>query len=103
MEIIGIDMTKTILYIINDNVFPTNINDTYICLILKINNLKSPSGYKSISLYIVLLKIATKTIANRIKNFLPNIISGNQSAFVNNGLINDNINIAYKAFHFLKS
>jgi hypothetical protein len=49
-----------------------------------------------------MLKIITKTIANRIKEILPDIISPQQSAFLPGRLISDNTLIAFETFHYLK-
>jgi hypothetical protein len=49
-----------------------------------------------------MLKIITKTIANRIKNILPEIVSPQQSAFLPGRLISDNTLIAFETFHYLK-
>jgi cytochrome c-type biogenesis protein CcmE len=48
------------------------------------------------------LKIITKTIANRLKTILPDVISPNQSAFIQGRLITDNTLIASEIFHYLK-
>lgn len=81
---------------------PCNINYTFICLFPKKNDPKLPSDYRSISLSIVVVKIVTKTIANKINTILPNFISLQQSAFLHNRLIFDNTLFAYQAFHYLK-
>jgi cytochrome c-type biogenesis protein CcmE len=49
------------------------------------------------------LKIITKTIANRLKTILPDVISPNQSAFIQGRLITDNTLIASEIFHYLKN
>jgi hypothetical protein len=49
-----------------------------------------------------MLKIITKTIANRIKEILPDIISPQQSAFLPGRLIFDNTLITFETFHYLK-
>lgn len=47
------------------------------------------------------MKIITKVQANRIKPILPSIISKNQSSFVKNRLITNNIMIALEILNYL--
>ncbi|MCH80865.1 non-LTR retroelement reverse transcriptase, partial [Trifolium medium] len=100
-DIVGKDMTNIVLHVLNHDDNPQPFNKTHICLIPKTNNPSLPSDYRPISLCNVTLKIITKTIANRIKIILPNIISPNQSAFVSGRLITDNTIIANEIFHYL--
>ncbi|PNX96792.1 ribonuclease H, partial [Trifolium pratense] len=100
-EIIGEEVTNMVLDVLNNNGDPSHLNSTYICLIPKVKNPSSPSEYRPISLCNVTLKIITKTLANRIKNILPDIISPNQSAFIKGRLITDNTLIASEIFHYL--
>lgn len=71
----------------------------YIVIIPKIKETKSDGNFRHISLCNVLYKITAKTIANRIKQFMPLIISPNQSAFVPSQFITDNLIIAYETLH----
>lgn len=50
----------------------------------------------------VTIKIVTKTITNRIKIILPDIIDEEQSDFVKGRLIIDNALVAMECFHWLK-
>lgn len=55
--------------------------------------------FHPILLYNAILKIVTKTITNRLKPHLNNITNPNQSAFVPNRLITNNIILVYKSLH----
>ena len=47
-------------------------------------------------------KIISKVLANRLKPILSTIISENQSAFVLDRLITDNVLVAFEIMHYLK-
>ncbi|GAU51221.1 hypothetical protein TSUD_412270 [Trifolium subterraneum] len=100
-DIVGKDITKEVLQVLNHGGNPQPYNTTHICLIPKINKPIYPSDFRPISLCNVTLKIITKAIENRIKTILPTIISPNQSAFVPGRLITDNTIIANEIFHYL--
>lgn len=48
------------------------------------------------------MKVITKVMANRMKEFLQGVVSENQSAFIPHRLIFDNILISYEVMHHLK-
>jgi hypothetical protein len=100
-DIIGADITREALHILNNKGSPAPYNNTHICLIPKTNNPIYPSDFRPISLCNATLKIITKTIANRLKPILHEIISPNQSAFIPGRLITDNSLIANEIFHYL--
>lgn len=100
-HIIGDGVTYTILSLLNDKLDPSFLNKTYIAFIPKIKNPKTIKDYQPISLCNIIFKIVTKTIANRLKNVLSDIIHNTQNAFIVRKLIIDNALLAFKAFHFI--
>ncbi|XP_021719329.1 uncharacterized protein LOC110687001 [Chenopodium quinoa] len=81
---------------------PSVINRTNVALTLKVKNPISITQLCPIVLCIVLYKLASKSMANRLKPLLQNIVTENQSAFVPKRLITDNALIALELFHTMK-
>ena len=98
-ELLGEDVTSSVLYFLNFASLPANLNHTFITLIPKVKNPKFVSEFRPISLCNVLYKIFSKVLANRLKKILPNIITENQSAFTKSQLILDNILVAFESLH----
>ncbi|KAH1082203.1 hypothetical protein J1N35_021964 [Gossypium stocksii] len=61
------------------------------------------TNFHPISLCMVIYKIISRALANRMKAALPLCISQNQSAFVPGRMIHDNILIAHDLMHYLQS
>lgn len=101
-SIVGRDITSFALNVLNDGVNPGNINHTFICLIPKKKKPKVANDFRPISLCNVICKIISKTIANRLKIILSNIIGKFQSAFVPGRLTTDNALVAFESFHWLR-
>ncbi|XP_010684899.1 uncharacterized protein LOC104899410 [Beta vulgaris subsp. vulgaris] len=80
-----------------------NVNCTNIALIPKVKPPTVVSEFRPISLCNVLYKIASKAIVLRLKQFLPCIVTENQSAFVPGRMISDNSLIAMEIFHTMKT
>jgi len=100
-EIIGPDILDYVLNILNNEGSIKDINHTYISLIPKVKTPIKPEEFRPISLCNVILKIITKTLANRIKQILPNIVHKNQSAFLSGRLVTDNSLITFETFHYI--
>ena len=60
------------------------------------------SKFHPISLYNVLYKIYSKVLANKLKKFLPSLITEHQSAFAKEKLILYNIMVAFETLHHMK-
>ncbi|KAF5471784.1 hypothetical protein F2P56_008554 [Juglans regia] len=102
-EVVGEQVCSYALNFLNHGGSLNDVNDTYISLIPKVQSPKKVADYRPISLCNVLYKIVSKTIANRLKKILPQIIAPNQSAFVAGRLISDNTMVAYEILHSMNS
>jgi hypothetical protein len=101
-EICGEEVTSAVLRVLERRDDMSDINQTFVVLIPKVASLEELGQFRPISLCNVIYKIASKVMANRLKICLPEIIAGEQSAFVPGRLITDNIIMAYECLHFMK-
>ncbi|XP_024043083.1 uncharacterized protein LOC112099827 [Citrus clementina] len=101
-QIFGKGLTKTCLHILNEQGTLDSLNHTFIALIPKVKKPRKVMEFRPISLCNVVYRIVAKAIANRLKSILNHIISPNQSAFIPNRLIMDNVIIGYKCLHKIR-
>ncbi|KAL0378826.1 UNVERIFIED_CONTAM: hypothetical protein Sradi_3188100 [Sesamum radiatum] len=102
-HIVGSDVTRSVLSMLNDVHLLHKMNFTHIVLIPKRTNPETVSHFRPISLCNTMVKIASKCVANRLKLILDHVISPSQSAFIPNRLITDNVLIAFELNHFVKN
>ncbi|CAN6713710.1 unnamed protein product [Malus baccata var. baccata] len=102
-DIIASDVNNMIVDLMNGSLQPLRLNATHLALIPKVLNPESVSQFRPISLCNYSYKILSKVLANRLKRWLPVLISTTQNAFVEGRQIQDNIGIAHELFHFLKN
>ena len=101
-HVIGKDVIHFVRQILNGNINSSLINKTFITLIPKNKTPTTPKDFRPISLCNVIFKIVSKVVVNRLKELLPSIIHGAQSAFVSGRMIPDNIVVAFEHFHYMK-
>ncbi|XP_026378163.1 uncharacterized protein LOC113272559 [Papaver somniferum] len=98
-DIVGeavVDMTQT--FFKTGNIAKV-FNHTNIALIPKVPLVELVTQYRPIVLCNFIYKILSKTLANRLKPFMNNIISQNQSDFIPKRSISDNIFLANEAIY----
>jgi hypothetical protein len=79
-DLVQNDVCDAVRSFLRGDDIPEGFCDSVIVLIPKVTNAKHLSKFRPISLCNVLYKIASKVVANRLKIFLPDIVSGYQSA-----------------------
>lgn len=93
-SIVGNDLTKAIQSFFIFGFLPKGVNATILALIPKKTDAREMKDYRPISYCNVLYKIISKILANRLKTILPGFIAPNQSAFIEDRLLMENLLLA---------
>lgn len=91
---IGKDFTVAVQSFFSKGFLPKGLNSTILALIPKKDSAQEMRDYRPISCCNVLYKVISKIIANRLKGTLPQCISYNQSAFIKDRLLVENLLLA---------
>lgn len=102
-HIVRDEVSLAALNFLNDDLFDSGINHTHVVPICKIKDPTKANDFQPISLCNVIYKIVIKTLANRLKQILPYIISKSQNAFIPERLITNNVIVACKVLHTTKT
>lgn len=87
---------------LEQGMFPSSLTETNVVLIPKCENPEDMRDLRPISLCNVIYKIIAKVFANKLKCVLPNLISIEQSAFIEGRSILDNAMIATEIIHYMR-
>ena len=90
-EIIKEDLLECLLDFFSGSSIPLGFSHTFLALIPKTTSPQTWNDYRPISLCSNLQKILSKLLNDRLAGFLPELITANQSGFVKNRAIIDNI------------
>ena len=74
-DIVGSSVVNCVLQTLRTGVMPDGLNETFICLIPKVDCPQKITEFRPISLCNVVYKIVSKVLANRLKKILPKVIS----------------------------
>ena len=94
--VVGDNVVTCVLDFLNNGTAPLDFHETHIVLIPKVKSPTKVSEYRPISLFYVVYKLASKVLAKRLKTLLPSLITENQSAFLSERLIIDNVLVAFE-------
>lgn len=93
-SVIAKDFTTAVQSFFSKGFLPKGLNSTILALIPKKESATEMKDYRPISCCNVLYKVISKIIANMLKSTLPQCISPNQSAFVKDRLLVENLLLA---------
>lgn len=93
-SVIGKDFTVAVQSFFSKGFLPKGLNSTILALIPKKDRAQEMRDYRPISCCNVLYKVISKIIANKLKGTLPQCISYNQSAFIKDRLLVENLLLA---------
>lgn len=95
-EIVKEDVINAIMEFFAKGKMLKQVNSTAITLIPKIACPSSISDYRPIACCNVVYKVITKVLTNRLRRVISKLVHDNQSAFIPNRCISDNILLAHE-------
>lgn len=94
-----VGVTQMVENALRTGMIDPRINESYITLIPKDKNPIHISKFRPISLSNVILKVITKTLANRLRNMMKDLIPQTQSSFIRGRQTIDNTIITQEIIH----
>ncbi|KAL4296489.1 hypothetical protein GQ457_12G013640 [Hibiscus cannabinus] len=102
-DLIGPNILRLCHGLLSRQIDMSLVNKTVITLIPKVKDPVHMTQLRPISLCMVVYKIVSKVLVNRMKPFLSACIDDTQAVFLKGRLISDNILIAHELIHYLNS
>lgn len=99
---VGEPLCKLILEIFSTPKKVSEINDTLITLVPKVEPVACVRNFRPISLCNVAYKVVTKILAQRLRPLMASLVHPCQSSFIPNRHSRDNIILAQEIFHSMK-
>ncbi|CAA7058008.1 unnamed protein product [Microthlaspi erraticum] len=93
-DILGSEVSSSVLNFFEANFMPTSLNSTSLVLIPKRPGAEELKDFRPIACLNTLYKIITKLLSERLKLVLPSIVLSNQTAFVKDRLLLENVLLA---------
>ncbi|KAL4304484.1 hypothetical protein GQ457_10G003160 [Hibiscus cannabinus] len=98
-QIVGDSVCRFIRAVFEDNHWHSDLNRTLLVLLPKVSTPEHIIQFCPISLCNVIYKTITKVIVNRLKPYMPDWVTENQTSFVPRRSIVDNVIIAQEIMH----
>ena len=93
-DIVGADVIDEVINFFHTNRLNPAFNSTVIALVPKSQSPNSIKDYQPISCCSIIYKCITRILTTRMKQYMPELISSNQSAFIRGRSIADNVLMA---------
>ncbi|CAA7043733.1 unnamed protein product [Microthlaspi erraticum] len=93
-DILGSEISLSVLNFFQASFMPTSLNSTSLVLIPKRPGAEELKDFRPIACLNTLYKIITKLLSERIKLVLPSLVLSNQTAFVKDRLLLENVLLA---------
>ena len=101
-KVVGDRVTALCLGVLNNGDPVSELNDTIITLIPKVDKPTKVNEFRPISLCNVIYKIISKCLVSRLKGIMEVVISENQGAFFGGRQIFDNVMVCFEGIHTMK-
>ncbi|CAN1830709.1 Transposon TX1 uncharacterized 149 kDa protein [Linum perenne] len=98
-SLVGDEVSTEIKQFFQSGIMPSGWNDTHIALIPKVPHPDSMAQFRPISCCNFNYKIIAKVLTNRLKRWMPSLVTEMQAAFTGGRMIQDNIIMVHEVLH----